>query len=75
MKTCLRLTEYEIELDVKKIYSLIIIAAYFNQSFRECSRAFVKLDAIKDMTEEEKERYENIAVTIFTKHKLIDENS
>ena len=56
LKTCLRLTEYEIELDIKKIYSLIVLAAYYNRSFKECSRAFVKLEAI-DMTEEEKERY------------------
>lgn len=57
LKTALRLAEYEIELDVKRIYSLIAIAAYYNKSFRECSRAFVKLEGLDELTEDEKERY------------------
>ncbi|KAL4456550.1 hypothetical protein ABPG74_000657 [Tetrahymena malaccensis] len=72
LKAALRLGEYELEIDQKKIYSLIAIAAYYNKSFRECSRAFVKLQNLENITEDERERYEAIAVSIFTKHPPID---
>lgn len=56
------------DLDPKKIYSVLAISAYYNKSFRELSRAFVKLEGIKDLSIHEKEIYESIAVSIFTKH-------
>ena len=36
------------------------------QSYKECSRAFVKLEGMG--TQDERERYIDIAVSIFTKH-------
>jgi len=55
------LTEFELDMDVKKIYSLLALAAYYNKSFKECARAFVKLENIEGISDEEKERYQNIA--------------
>ena len=53
LKTALRLTEYELDMDARKIYTLVALAAYYNkvrllllQSYKECSRAFVKLEGM-----------------------------
>jgi len=44
MKTSLWLIEYEKELNTKEVYSLVALAAYYNNCFKECSKAFVKLE-------------------------------
>lgn len=44
-------------MDPKKIYSLLAIAAYYNKSFKECARAFVKLENLENISDEDKERY------------------
>ena len=31
LKTALRLTDYELDMDVKKIYTLVALAAYYNK--------------------------------------------
>jgi WD repeat-containing protein 35 len=66
-KAALRLTEFQLEMDPKKIYSLVALAAYYNQCYKECSRAFVKLESLPNITDEERERYQNVAVSIFIK--------
>lgn len=43
LKTALRLTDYELDMDPKKIYTLVALSAYYNKSYKQCSRAFVKL--------------------------------
>jgi WD repeat-containing protein 35 len=42
--SALRLTEYENILSIKDIYSLIALSAFYARQFKECSRAFVKLE-------------------------------
>ena len=61
MKTALRLTEYELEIEAKKIYSLVALAAYYNKvkilvmkSYKECSRAFVKLEGMGNPDDRER---------------------
>jgi len=44
-------------LDPKKIYSLIVISAYYNKSYKEASRAFVKLEGLKTFSQDEKVRF------------------
>ncbi len=56
-KAALRLTEFELEIDQKKIYSLVALSAYYNKCFKECSRAFVKLESLENLTEDERDRY------------------
>lgn len=46
LKTALRLTDYELDMDPKKIYTLVALSAYYNKSYKECSRAFVKLEGM-----------------------------
>lgn len=61
MKSAIRLTEFELDMDPKKIYSLLALAAYYNRSFKYCAKAFVKLENLEGLTDEEKERYQNLA--------------
>jgi len=68
MKTAMRLIEYEKELQTKDVYSLVAIAAFFNQSFRECSRALVKLERLDTITAQEREAYELLAINLFSRN-------
>ena len=58
MKTSLRLIEYEKELNTKEVYSLVELAAYYNNCFKECSKALVKLEWIQGISKIEREAYE-----------------
>lgn len=62
MKTALRLIEYEKELSTKEVYSMVAIACFFNQCYRECSKAFVKLERLPDIQKKERDQYENLAL-------------
>ena len=55
MKTAMRLIEYEKELQTKDVYSLVALSCYFNECYKECSKAFVKLERLQDITEKETE--------------------
>ena len=68
LKTSLRLAEYENILETKDIYSLIALSALFSGYFKECSKAFVKLENLAGQSEEERTLYEDLAVSIFLKH-------
>jgi WD repeat-containing protein 35 len=72
MKTAMRLIEYEKELQTKDVYSLVALACFFNENFRECSKAFVKLERLPDITEKEREQYEILAINLFSRHIPID---
>jgi len=68
LKCALRLSEFELELPARKIYSLLALASYYNKSYKFCAKALIKLQGISDLQIEEKERYEEIAVQIFSKY-------
>jgi WD repeat-containing protein 35 len=68
MKTAMRLLEYEKELGTKEVYSIVAIACYFNQCFKECSKAFVKLERLPELTEKEREKYETLAINLFSRN-------
>ena len=59
--------EYEKELTTKIVYSLVALAAAYSGVYYECSKAFVKLENMDGLTPEEKEKYEAVAVAIFSK--------
>ena len=75
MKTCLHLREYEGLIPVEDIYSLLALASCANRAFATCSRAFIKLEALTDITPEEKEAYEDLAMNIFMKYSPKDSRS
>lgn len=68
MKTAMRLLEYEKELSTKEVYSINAIACLFNQCWKDCSKAFVKLERLEGLTKEEHEKYENLAYQLFSRH-------
>ncbi|GAB5366413.1 hypothetical protein AAMO2058_001141600 [Amorphochlora amoebiformis] len=72
MHTALQLEKYEDVVDPKDIYSLIALAAYSNRFFGQCSRAFIRLESLETLTEDEKEKYKDLAISIFTKHEPKD---
>ena len=66
MKTALRLIEYEKELNTKEVYSLVALSCYYNNCFKECSKAFVKLERMQGISDQERAAYESIALAIFS---------
>ena len=68
LKTCLRLSEYENVLETRDIYSLIALAAFYAGYLKECSRALVKLENLPGQSDEDREKYEELAVSIFSKY-------
>ena len=55
MKTALRLSDYEDMLDPKEIHSLIAITAFYNKFFKQCSKAFIRLERLETLSAEERE--------------------
>ena len=68
MKTAMRLIEYEKELQTKDVYSLVALSCFFNECYKECSKAFVKLERLPDVTEKEREQYELLAINLFSRY-------
>lgn len=68
LKTSLRLSEYENILETRDIYSLIALSAYYSGYYKECSRALVKLENIPGQSEGDREAYEELSVSIFSKN-------
>lgn len=66
MMTALRLAEYEDILDTVTIYSLIALTTFYNKHFFECSKAFTKLETQKGITQKERDRYSDMALSIFS---------
>lgn len=68
LKTALRLKSYELELDPKRVYSIIALSAYCCGHYAEFSRATMKLVALPGIKPETKAKYEFLALSVFTKN-------
>ena len=68
LRTSLRLAEYENLLETKDIYSLIALSAFYAGHYKECSKAFVKLENLPGQSDDERALYEDLEVAIFTKN-------
>ncbi len=68
MKTALRLVQYEKELDARQVYRLISLSAFLNRCYKECSKALSKLENLGGLSKEEKEKYQQLSVSIFTQY-------
>uniref|UniRef100_A0A0P4W8W7 WD repeat-containing protein 35 n=1 Tax=Scylla olivacea TaxID=85551 RepID=A0A0P4W8W7_SCYOL len=75
MKTCLHLRDYEGILDPEDIYGLLALASCANRAFATCSRAFIRLEALPEISHEKKEAYEDLAMNIFMKYSPKDSRS
>ncbi len=67
LKTALRLTQYEKEIEAKEIYRLIALSSFLNKSYKESSKALSKLENLNTLTKEEREKYQELSISIFTK--------
>jgi len=65
MKTSIRLAEFEDILNPKLIYSLIALTSFNAQYMNICSRAFIKLETLPTLSEQEQDDIQNLAMTIF----------
>lgn len=68
MLTCYRLTQYEDVLDKKEIYSLLAFVSYHCKYYGICSDAFMNLESLESITEDERVLYQDLALSIFTQH-------
>ncbi|XP_042220556.1 WD repeat-containing protein 35-like isoform X2 [Homarus americanus] len=75
MKTCLHLREYDGLLDPEDIYALLALASCANRAFATCSRAFIKLEALPEISKVKREAYEDLAMNIFMKYSPKDSRS
>jgi WD repeat-containing protein 35 len=44
------------------------MSALLNKSYKECSKALSKLENMTNLSKEERERYNELAISIFTKY-------
>ncbi|XP_074656125.1 WD repeat-containing protein 35-like isoform X2 [Tubulanus polymorphus] len=68
MRTALHLRDYEDIMEPEIMYSLLGLCAGANRAFGICSKAFIKLESIDDLSADQREIYEDLALEIFTKH-------
>jgi len=59
--------QYEKEIEAKEIYKLIALSSFLNKSYKETSKALSKLENLNTLTKEEKEKYKELAISVFTK--------
>jgi hypothetical protein len=59
--------QYEKEIEAKEIYKLVALSAFLNKSYKECSKALSKLENLTNLNKEEREKFHELAISIFTK--------
>lgn len=72
LKTATRLTDYEMYVNPKEIYSLLALAGFFTKHFGICSKALGRLETMDTLSEEERAKYSSLALSIFTINKPKD---
>ncbi len=72
MHTALQLGRYEDVLNPKDIYSLIALTTYANRFFGQCSRAFIRLESLETLSEAERKKYKDLAMSIFISNRPED---
>lgn len=66
MKTSIKLCEYDDILNPRTIFSLLCLSALKNKFFGVCSKAFVKLETLSGLTDDDRDELQTLAVQIFT---------
>lgn len=75
LRTAMQLKEYDDIIDPIDAYSLIALTACSNKAFGVCSKAFIRLENIESLSDDEKKRYEELALNIFTRYGAKDGHS
>ncbi|CAJ0945040.1 unnamed protein product, partial [Mesorhabditis belari] len=72
MKTAYYLIDFDDILDSIEVYTLLALTSCVTKQFSVASRAFMKLDSLNELTEEEKDSYRKLAIKIFSKYPPTD---
>jgi len=64
--------EYEDIVPVLTIYSLLALVAHQLKAIKICSKAFVKLLSLPDLTLQDRKKFEDLGFSIFTMKNPID---
>ena len=72
LRTAFKVAEYEDILDMKEVYSLIALTAYYAGHHEKCSIAFMKLESLECCTESEREAYSDLSMDLFSKIEPVD---
>ena len=75
MKTALNLREYEGVLQPEDIYSLLALASCANRAFGTCSKAFIRLECMEEISASQRTDYQELAMDIFIKQAPKDSRS
>jgi len=75
MKTSLALRDYDDLLNAEDVYCLLALSSCANRAFGTCSKAFIKLESLEELTEEQRMEYEELAMNIFIKQAPKDSRS
>lgn len=70
LQTSLKLSAYEDILEEREIYSLIALTAFYTKRFEPCSKAFVKLETLPGLNDNELLAMSEVALKIFTTARL-----
>jgi WD repeat-containing protein 35 len=62
MKTSVKCCDYYDILTPKDIYSLLCLTSLKNKFYGICSKAFVKLETLNNLTEQERDEIQTLAV-------------
>lgn len=65
LRTALHLRAYEDILGAREVYSFLALAGFYGQYYRQCSRAFIKLEGLQGLDEETRSRLGDLALAIF----------
>jgi len=75
LRTAKQLCDYDDIIDPVDAHSLLALIACANKAFGVCSKSFIKLESLENISESEKKRYEELALTIFSRHSPKDGSS
>lgn len=68
LRTALCLRDYEDIIPEVEIYSLLALCSSACCAFGVCSKTLIKLESLKELTEEQQQQYESVSMEIFTRH-------
>ncbi|KAI8616049.1 WD repeat-containing protein 35 [Chytriomyces sp. MP71] len=68
MRSAIHLKNYDDIIEPKVIFSLLALCAFHNNYFGVCSGAFIKLEALDKVSDEDRTNIENLALSLFTKY-------
>uniref|UniRef100_A0AC35FT61 WD repeat-containing protein 35 n=1 Tax=Panagrolaimus sp. PS1159 TaxID=55785 RepID=A0AC35FT61_9BILA len=68
LKTCLVVSEYDEFVDTYEIHCMLALVAIHARQFGIASKAFMKINSLPNVNDEEKEKYNQLAMEIFLKY-------